>query len=392
MTIQLLLLVLAAPAIFSCTYLFLLTLLSASVPIPARSSQRLKFDVIVPAHNESAVIARTRTSLQKLDWPQDGYRILVVCDNCDDDTAAIVRRYRATAIERQDPARRGKGYALQLAFTQSAADGLASAVVVIDADTEVSPNLLEACAARLEQGARGVQVHYGVLNPDAAWRTRLIAIAKSAFHIVRSRARERLGLSCGLRGNGWCVTHELLRQIPYAAYSLTEDVEFGIVLGLAGVRIHYADEAHADAEMASGAQAAGKQRERWEQGRFQLIRTKTWPLLVAALKQPSWICLDLALDLLVLPLSYVAMNGVLLLGVAVFAYCVDHGSATWVWVSIACCTTVVLYVLRGWQLSGTGLQGLLDLGRAPGFLLWKLSLMLRRREAAEWVHTEREKS
>jgi len=56
---------------------------------------------------------------------------------------------------------------------------------VVDADSEVSPNLLEAFAARIEAGAGAIQADYGVLNPDASWRTRLMAIAHGAFHTLR---------------------------------------------------------------------------------------------------------------------------------------------------------------------------------------------------------------
>lgn len=48
-----------------------------------------------------------------------------------------------------------------------------------------------------------MHVHYAVLNPAASWRTRLMSIALEAFHTVRFRGRERLGLSCGIRGSGW---------------------------------------------------------------------------------------------------------------------------------------------------------------------------------------------
>lgn len=381
---------LAIPAVLACGYLFMLTLLSAKLPIPASSSRRIKFDVIVPAHNESSIIAHTVASLKKIDWPAELHRLIVVADNCSDDTASIARQAGAEVLERHDTSLRGKGYALNFAFKDSAARGFAEAVVVIDADAEVSTNLLSAIAARLEQGAQAVQVHYGILNPNVTWRTRLITIAKSAFHSVRSRARERLGVSCGIRGNGWCVTHKLLQQVPYQAFSLTEDVEYGIELGIAGFRVYYAEEAHSDAEMVSGEQAARKQRQRWEDGRFQLIRSKTWRLLVESFRQPSKVCLDLALDLMVLPLSYVVINVALLLVTSLILMSIDH-SMDWVWVSIGCLTALVLHVMRGWQLSGTGIQGLIDFAHAPGFLLWKLVLMLRRRDSKEWVKTEREK-
>jgi len=96
------------------------------------------------------------------------------------------------------------------------------------------------------------------------------------------------------------------------------------------------------------------------------------------------------MDLLVLPLSYVAINVIVLLLIAA-AYGWIYASWIWVWIASACALSLVLYVLRGWQLSGVGLQGLFDLARAPGFLLWKVLLMLRPRGSEGWVRTEREK-
>lgn len=386
------LLIIGIPALIACAYLLLLTLLSAGVPVPKPTVARtLKFDVIVPAHNESAVIARTLNSMKKIEWPRECFRVLVVADNCTDNTADIVRAHGAEALERNDTSLRGKGYALKHAFGISAERQWADAVVVVDADAEVSANILESIAARIERGAQAVQVHYGILNPDAAWRTRLITIAKASFHIVRSRARERLNVSCGIRGNGWSVTHTLLRTVPYAAFSLTEDVEYGINIGMAGYRVYYADEAHSDAEMVSTTQAANQQRQRWEQGRFQLISSRTWPLLKQAFSQPSRICFDLAMDLLVLPLSYVAINVVLLILAAALASTFLSVTMFWLHAGLACAVVLALYVLRGWQLSGTGMQGLLDLCRAPVFLFWKLLLMLKQKKTAAWVRTEREK-
>jgi cellulose synthase/poly-beta-1,6-N-acetylglucosamine synthase-like glycosyltransferase len=387
---HLILLCLAIPAGLACLYLLISTLLSAALRVPARSSRRLQFDVIVPAHNEAAVIERTVASLKMIEWPADRFRVWVVADNCSDSTASLARTAGAQVWERHDTSLRGKGYALQYAFGASLGEGWANAVVVVDADAEVSVNLLEAFAARIETGAHAVQAHYGVLNPMASWRTRLITIAKASFHIVRSRARERIKVSCGIRGNGWCVTHELLKTVPYAAFSLTEDLEYGIDIGIAGYRVAYADEAHSDADMASGEQVARQQRQRWEGGRFQLIREKTLPLLAATLRQRSAICFDLALDLLVLPLSYVALNVVALIAAAGVMSIWQPAFHGWLKLSAAFAVCLVLYVLRGWQLSGVGAQGLLDLARAPGFLVWKVVLMLNPNKSREWVRTDRE--
>ena len=390
--VDLILFALALPATAVSLYLLILTLLSRAPSAPLRSSRRLRFDVVVPAHNEAAVIEGVVASLRKLDWPADGFRVLVVADNCTDSTAALARAAGAEVLERHDTGRRGKGYALDFAFQASRARGWAYAVVVVDADTEVLANLLEAFAARIENGAAAIQAHYGVLNSQASWRTRLMAVAMASFHRVRSRARERLQLSTGIRGNGWCITHRLLRQVPYRAFSLTEDIEYGIDLGLAGYRVHYADEAHVAAMMVSGERAASTQRQRWEDGRLQLIRSRTLPLLRAAMGPRGGVCLDLAIDLLVLPLSYVAINVAALIVLASVALLWEPFMQMWLWLGLGCGMSLLLYVLRGWQLSGVGMRGLVDLLRAPFFVLWKVLLMLRARRSAEWVRTKREQS
>jgi cellulose synthase/poly-beta-1,6-N-acetylglucosamine synthase-like glycosyltransferase len=387
---NLILLALALPAMAISLYLLLFTLLSSAPPAALRSSRRLRFDVVVPAHDEAPAIEGVVANLRRLDWPADGFRVLVVADNCTDSTAALARAAGAEVLERHDPARSGKGYALNFAFHKSQALGWADAVVVVDADTEVSANLLEAFAGRIDDGAKAIQAHYGVLNPHASWRTRLMAIAMAAFHRVRSRARERLQLSCGIRGNGWCVTHRLLHQVPYRAFSLTEDIEYGIDVGLAGYRVHYADEAQVAGMMVSGEAAARTQRQRWESGRFRLIRTRILPLLHAAKDPGGGVCLDLALDLLVPPLSYVAVNVAALIVLAGIALLWEPAAETWLELGLVCSLSLLLYVLRGWQLSGVGMRGLVDLARAPFFVLWKVLLMLRARAPAAWVRTKRE--
>src|SRR5439155_20947412 len=113
------------------------------------------------------------------------------------------------------------------------------AVVVVDADTSVSENLLLAFASRLETGAAACQSDNVVRNPDASWRTRLLAVALVLFNSVRSLGRERLGLSTGLRGNGMCLSARLLREAPHDAVSVVEDLEYGIRIGLAGHRVRF---------------------------------------------------------------------------------------------------------------------------------------------------------
>lgn len=392
LALDVVLLLLALPALAATGYLFTLTLLSGRLPAPSRMPPRLKFDLIIPAHDEEEGIARTVSNLSRVDWPPLQRRVLVVADNCTDATAERARAAGATVLERQDKARRGKGYALELAFARSLADGFAGAAVVVDADTVVSENLLHAFAARLEGGAHAVQAHYGVLNPRASWRTRLMTIALALFHKVRSQARERLGVSCGLRGNGMCFSHHLLRQVPHQAFSIVEDLEYGLRLGQAGYRVHYAPEAGVLGEMVSTERAARSQRRRWEGGRLAMMRQHGLPLLAEALRKRDKVLLDLAMDLLVPPLSYVGL-AVMGLGLASALLSWWQGAvALSTWAAAACALFLGAHVLRGWQLSGLGAGGLLDLLWAPVYVAWKVWLMLRRSEEreGEWVRTTRE--
>lgn len=393
MSLSLVLGLLAVPALLACGYLFLLTLLSGRPPAPLAPATGPRFDIVVPAHDEEAGIGRTVESLLGLDWPRERFRVLVVADNCQDRTAEQAAAAGATVLVRNDPERRGKGYALELAFQRALSDGLADAVVVVDADTVASSGLLRAFASRLTMGAHAVQARYGVLNPDASWRTRLMTIAFALVNDLRSLGRERLRVSCGLRGNGMCFSAEALRRVPYRAFSIVEDLEHGIHLAEAGIRVHYAGEAAVLGEMVSGEKASRSQRLRWEGGRSAFARSQA-PLLVArGLRRREPVLLDLGFDLLVPALSWVGAYVVLGAAAAGVVAWVHPGQAGALGPWLVSCAFLGCYLLRGLWLSGMGLRGAAALAWAPFYLFWKVGLLLRhRRRSGEWVRTERERA
>jgi 1,2-diacylglycerol 3-beta-glucosyltransferase len=374
----------ALPPLAASAWLALLTAASRRLAPPALHSERVRFEVIVPAHDEEQGIARTVGSLLAVEYPRELFRVLVVADNCQDATAERARAAGAEVLVRDEPALRGKGYALALGL-QEFVRGQADAAVVVDADTVVAPNLLAAFSARLSAGAQAVQADYGVANPRASWRTRLMHLGFSLFHGVRSLGRERLGLSCGLRGNGMCFSRAAVLRTPHDAVSLVEDVEHGIRLGENGVRVHYAAETQVWAEMVSSSEAALPQRQRWERGRRMLARRKAAPLLREALRRRSPILLDLALDLLIPPLSTLAL--VQLIGTVLSLTLAPRALSLW----LAADLCIAAYLVRGLIISGAGLRGLLDLCWAPLYLAWKFSLALRRTSGQLWVRTTREK-
>ncbi len=387
-----LLAVAALPPLGAASYLGLLALVARRSPAPPAPASRPHFDVVVPAHDEEAVVADTVRSLLALDWPRERFRVFVVADNCTDRTAEVAAAAGAEVLARVDAERRGKGYALAYAFERVLRDARADAAVVVDADTLVSPNLLAAFASRLAVGEQALQAEYGVSNAEATWRTRLMRLAFALFHDVRSLARERLGLSCGLRGNGMCFTPEVLRRVPHEAFSIVEDLEYGLRLGRAGYRVAYVDEARVRGQMAAGEQASRSQRRRWEGGRLRIAREQAPDLLARALRERSALLFDLALDVLVPPLTYVAVSIALGLAACAAAWALHAPLAIAPWLWGASALALLLYVGRGLTLSGLGLRGLLDLAWAPVYIVWKLLLMLapRSRATGEWVRTSRE--
>ncbi len=381
---------LLALALLPTLYLAFLALLAARHRPSVTSSRSQRFAFVVPAHNEENGIGATVASLLAVDWPRESVDIIVVADNCSDGTATVARAAGATVLVRHNAELRGKGYALELGFAHVLKETLADAVVVVDADTVVSPNLLVAFASRIAEGALAMQAEYGVSNIEASWRTELMALALAMFHTLRSNARERLGLSAGLRGNGMCFTRACLERFPQKAYGLVEDVEQGLALGRGAVRVVAVVDAHVLGEMVSGGQASESQRRRWEEGRKKLKSEVLPGVLRDAVKTRSVMLLDLALDLLVPPLSSVA-----LLVAAVLV--VGGGRALLVgpdlltalsWLPALC---LLLYIVRGMQLSGLGWRSVLVLVKAPAYIGWKLLLKLKGgKKPDEWVRTARE--
>jgi 1,2-diacylglycerol 3-beta-glucosyltransferase len=384
------LLVAAIPVLAASAYLAALALLAARGRAPVGRFS-LNFDVIIPAHDEEEGIAATLASVLALDYPRHKFRVLVVADNCSDRTAELACKGGAIVITRQDEALKGKGYAMAAGYDRSFRDGFAQAVAVIDADTIVSPNFLSAFASHLERGADAVQAEYGVRNAESSWRTRLMVIAFTLFHTLRSLARERLGLSCGLRGNGMGFRIELLKRVPPTAFSLVEDVEYGMLLGFAGARVTYVGEASVAAYMPAGSDASRSQRQRWEIGRRDLTRKYLPMLLRESVKRRDVVLLDLAMDLVVPPLTTLATA--VSVGLALSTVVVGFGASASL--SLACWLASFLclafYIARGLALTGDGLGAVRDLSWAPVYAIWKLTLAIRPSAASrgEWIRTTR---
>ena len=242
-----------------------------------------KFLIVIPAHDEAVGIAQTVQSCRGQEYPDDHFEVLVIADNCTDDTAEIAGREGAEVVVRHDPVKKTKGYALEYLIEKLQESGRfdrLDAIVIVDADTITAPDLLRKFDALIAEGHDWIQCYYTVANPDATWRTRLMTFAFSLVNGVGPLGLYRLGLSSPLNGNGMCFTTKGLRRVPWKSYGLVEDYEFSWVVRMAGERIAFLPDATVKATMLEGGgQAAANQRRRWEFGRTEVKRRLFSPVL-----------------------------------------------------------------------------------------------------------------
>ena len=101
------LLVIVASLLATSVMVFLLEIVAAIAlsrwqrPISPNVGVRQPVAVLVPAHNESLGLLPTLANIQAQLLPGD--RLLVVADNCSDDTAAVATAAGAEVVERNDP-------------------------------------------------------------------------------------------------------------------------------------------------------------------------------------------------------------------------------------------------------------------------------------------------
>lgn len=77
-----------------------------------------RYAFIIAARNENAVIGNLIKSIKSQNYPSDLIDVIVVADNCTDNTAEIARSNGAIVYERFNNLLVGKGYALDYAFNK----------------------------------------------------------------------------------------------------------------------------------------------------------------------------------------------------------------------------------------------------------------------------------
>lgn len=257
--------------------------------------------IMIPAHDEEEVIASTIKGVKHELGPDD--RILVIADNCSDETADIARKLGCEVIERNDAKRRGKGYALAFGVSylrQNAPD----IAIIVDADCEVAPGAISSLKQACSELKKPVQAYYLLYAPkDGQPEQRVSEFAIYLKNHIRLRGLARLGGSIPITGSGFAVPFSLLQSMDLATGEIVEDMKLGIELALSGESICYVSDAQITSPLPSIGGIADLQRQRWEHGHVGMIRAFLPKLIKGAWSKRSWPLLMLSLDMSVLPLT-----------------------------------------------------------------------------------------
>jgi 1,2-diacylglycerol 3-beta-glucosyltransferase len=227
-----------------------------------------------------------------------------------------------------------------------------------------------------------------VLNVGESPVAALRYAALAAVHYLRPLGRARLGLSCGLKGNGMAFLASVLDRHGWEWFTLAEDVELHLALVAAGLRVDFVPETTVLADMPVTFAQAESQNERWERGRLEMLRQRGLALLLDGLRRRDPVRVDAVVEQLIPPLSVPVVLAGAALGASLL--CRARLAAVLAGFSLG---GQLGYVLAGLALAGAPWRVYRALAYAPAYVSWKVWLYgrsLGARGAAPWVRTARQ--
>jgi cellulose synthase/poly-beta-1,6-N-acetylglucosamine synthase-like glycosyltransferase len=346
--------------------------------------------VLVPAHNESINIIPTLRAVHA--QGPASLHVLVVADNCNDDTAQVAKAEGAEVIERRDPTRRGKGYALDFGIQHLRQQTPPDTVVILDADCIPEPGAIVRMADISTQTQRPVQALYLMKNQSQPpVKSRIAEFAWLVKNHVRARGLHWFGLPCQLTGSGMAFPWHVLQEAHLATGEIVEDMKLGITLAARGYAPVFCEQAVVSSTFPTHEEGVRSQRKRWEHGHLAMIRNEGLPSLGRALQKRNLDLFFMALDLCIPPLALLLILNMawLLLSAIYWAWL---GSPWALTISVVGMLITAASVTLAWYKFGRSVVSGRDLLRVPVYMLSKLSVyagFLFRRQTT-WVRSKRD--
>lgn len=253
---------------------------------------KTRFAVLIAARNEENVIAALIKSLLAMDYPKELYDIIVIPNNCTDNTEAVSVKAGAKILHCPGPVST-KGEVLHQIL--GVLQGQYDAYCVFDADNIVDAQFLSRMNDAIAAGAKVAKSRHCALNPYDNWVSGSYDLYFQSINLLYSRARVHFPLSAKLVGTGFMVTDDLLQELDgWNTLTLTEDIEFACLSALKNHRVYYVPDALTYDEEPLSFGVSMRQRRRWSAGVQSVANRYTGRLLT---KRPSWLRWDLAIHI-----------------------------------------------------------------------------------------------
>ena len=255
-----------------------------------------KFAILVAARNEAQVIGNLISSLKNQDYPSDLYEILVIPNNCTDDTAAVALQAGASVLDCTARVR-SKGDVLSFTFehflkTRSDFD----AYCIFDADNLVDHNFLKEMNNALCSGYQAAQGFRESKNPSDTIISSCYSIYYYNLNRLYNHARSIIGLSAVVNGTGFMFRADVIERLGgWNTVTMTEDLEFTALCALNSIKIHWVPKAIIYDEQPLTFVQSWNQRKRWSFGMQQCLSYYFKPLLSRFALHKSFVSLDILL-------------------------------------------------------------------------------------------------
>lgn len=349
----------------------------------------LSLNILVPAHNEADNIGATLDGL--LEQVAEASQIIVIADNCSDQTATIARSCGVTVLEREDANCPGKGYALDYAVKHIQANP-PEVVIIVDADCQLMPGTITRLAQQVVQQQCPIQATYLMdVGAESGITDRISVFAIKVRNWVRSVGITQLGYPCVLAGSGMAFPWTILQQAPLAGSKCVDDMQLTIDLAISGHTPTYITTGRVTGRLMQN-QAAQSQRSRWEHGHLEVILTQVPKLLREAWHQKRLDLVMLALDLSVPPLSLLVLLWLLAFSLSSLFWIL--GLVSWLPLLVLTLMGSCLSLALGAAWFSVGREDLpvSTLFVIPVYLLWKLPIYFKFfvQPQTRWLKTERD--
>jgi cellulose synthase/poly-beta-1,6-N-acetylglucosamine synthase-like glycosyltransferase len=303
-----------------------------------RNYYRPTVSLVVPAHNEAALIEKTLECLARLDYPKNKLQIIIANDGSTDGTSKIVQKF----------IKRHKGEINMVLFGQrnggkanvlnNAIRRLATGtfIMCLDADSLIAPDAIKKAVYHF----RDKRVVAIASNVNIIENGTILGLAQRFEYLISyhmKKAQTIYNIEYIIGGIGSMFRRSVLEKVQYYdTNTMTEDIDLTmkiIAQGNKQHRIAYASDCITYTEAVPSIKSLVKQRFRWKYGRLQTFyknykmffardsiysKTLTWLMLPYALLLEMLFLLEpLIVTLIIFTSIYYHSPGTILAALAV---------------------------------------------------------------------------